>query len=446
MKKGTQQRKGKKTRIIITAILAGAALVCLIGAGILYYLQTRPTVLENVTLEAGQEIDIAQFLEKGADPSKASFEEGEVIDTGKVGVDLITINYKKKDYIVCVEIKDTVAPQGTPVAVTAKPEDMPEAADCVKDIVDVTAVEASFKEEINMSQAGETSVVVVLTDEGGNTTELTVPVTVILDSEPPVIEGTKDIVVYVGDTVSYRSGVSVTDNKDENPTLEIDNSQVNLEKVGEYPVTYTATDAAGNTSSVSITVTVAKKPQQTQSTGGSSNGSSGQTQVDSGDMNALAQKVYNQIIKDDMSQMQKAFAIYRWVRTNIGYTGSSEKSSWEVGAYQAFKNRSGDCFNYYAAGKALLNIAGIQNVDIVKSDTSHSRHYWSLINVGTGWYHFDCTPRKGGGNFFMLTDAELADYSESHKNSHIFDSSLYPARATESVQGMVNYNKGTVSQ
>lgn len=441
MRKGSQR---KKTKIIVTAIMVGVALVLLVGAGIFYYLQTRPTVLEEVTLEAGQEVDIAQFLEKGADPSKASFEDGdEVIDTSKVGVDLVTVIYKKKSYIVCVEVKDTVAPQGTAVAVTAKPEAMPSASECVKDIVDVTAVEAAFKEEIDMSQAGETTVIVVLTDEGGNTTEITVPVTVILDSEPPVIEGAKDIVVYVGDTVSYRSGVTVTDNKDENPTLDIDNSAVDLEKVGEYPVTYTATDANGNTSSVSITVTVAKKPQQTQSSGGTSGGT---TQVDSGDMNALAQKVYNQIITDNMSQMQKAFAIYRWVRGNIAYTGSSDKSSWEVGAYQAFKKRSGDCFNYYAAGKALLNIAGIQNVDIVKSDTSHSRHYWSLINVGNGWYHFDCTPRKGGGNFFMLTDAELAAYSESHNNSHIFDSSLYPARATESVQDKVSYSKGTVSQ
>lgn len=446
MKEKKRIRNQSKSKMIVMAVVIAVAIGLLVGIGIACYMKNRPTVLEEVTLEVGQEADIELFLEKGADPSKASFEDGdEAIDTSKVGVDLVTVIYRNKSYIVCVEIKDTVAPQGTAVAVTATPEAMPAASDCVKDIVDLTAVEATFKEEIDMSQAGETTAIVVLTDEGGNTTEITVPVTVILDSEPPVIEGAKDIVVYVGDTVSYRSGVTVTDNKDENPTLEIDNSAVDLEKVGEYPVTYTATDEAGNTSSVSITVTVAKKQQ---SSGGSSSGesSSGGTQVDSGDMNALAQKVYDQIITDDMTQMQKAFAIYRWVKTNIGYTGSSDKSSWEAGAYQAFKNRSGDCFNYYAAGKALLNIAGIQNVDIVKSDTSHSRHYWSLINVGSGWYHFDCTPRKGGGNFFMLTDAELAAYSESHNNSHIFDSSLYPERATESVQEMVNYSKGTVSQ
>ena len=70
MRKGSQR---KKTKIIVTAIMVGVALVLLVGAGIFYYLQTRPTVLEEVTLEAGQEVDIAQFLEKGADPSKASF-------------------------------------------------------------------------------------------------------------------------------------------------------------------------------------------------------------------------------------------------------------------------------------------------------------------------------------------------------------------------------------
>ena len=133
-------------------------------------------------------------------------------------------------------------------------------------------------------------------------------------------------------------------------------------------------------------------------------------------------------------------------KTNIGYTGTSNKDSWTIGAYQAFTKKSGDCFNYYAAAKAMLDVCGIQNVDIVKSDTSHSAHYWSLINLGDGWYHFDATPRKGGGNFFMLTDAELAAYSTKHKNSHIFDSSLYPERATVSVQDKINYAKGTINK
>ena len=95
----------------------------------------------------------------------------------------------------------------------------------------------------------------------------------------------------------------------------------------------------------------------------------------------------------------------------------------------------------------MFEVAGIENVDVVKSVTTHSRHYWSLINLGDGWYHVDCTPRTGtGDNFFMVTDAELEAYSSKHRNTHIFDTTLYPERATESVQHYVNYATGTLTQ
>ena len=60
-----------------------------------------------------------------------------------------------------------------------------------------------------------------------------------------------------------------------------------------------------------------------------------------------------------MTDMEKAFAIYRWTKINIGYTGTSNKDSWTIGAYQAFTKKSGDCFNYYAAAKAMLDVCGI---------------------------------------------------------------------------------------
>ena len=54
-----------------------------------------------------------------------------------------------------------------------------------------------------------------------------------------------------------------------------------------------------------------------------------------------------------------------------------------------------------------------------------------MVNCGQGWYHFDTTPRKGGGEFFMLTDKELETYSLAHSNSHEFDHTLYPATPEE---------------
>lgn len=238
------------------------------------------------------------------------------------------------------------------------------------------------------------------------------------DTEAPVITGVQDQTVEVGDAISYKSGVTVTDNVDTDLDVTVDASQVDLEVPGSYTVTYTAVDAAGNEAvPVTATITVVEPDP------GAANEE---------EMMAMAQSVLDSIVTDDMSQMEQAQAIYDWCHYQISYVDSSDKSSWINGAIQAFESRSGDCFNYFAAAKALLNAAGIENMDVVKSDTSHSSHYWSLVNCGDGWYHFDTTPRKGDGDyFFMVTDAQLEEYSEAHNNSHIFDHSLYPATSTE---------------
>ena len=309
---------------------------------------------------------------------------------------------------------------------------MPDPLKCVADVRDVTPVTVRFKEEPDVSTGGEHKAVLVLTDTSGNSTELPLTITVLLDTEPPVITGAHDISAFVGDSVSYREGVSVTDNEDPNPSLEIDNSAVDMTKPGIYEVVYRSRDAAGNVAEVTIRLTLTEKP-------------AGYVEPDV--VLAEARKVLNQITTSSMDDMDIAYAIYRWAKYNISYVDTSDKSSWTGGAYQAFTKKSGDCFVYFAACKALLTAAGIENMDIVKSDTSHSRHYWNLINLGDGWYHLDATPRKGeGDNFFMVTDAELEAYSRAHSNSHIFDPSLYPERATQSVQDQVNYNSTTLKR
>lgn len=258
------------------------------------------------------------------------------------------------------------------------------------------------------------------------------------DTTPPQILGATDREFFVGDAINYKAADTVKGYQnvtaaDDSGTanLTIDRSAVIPQTPGTYPVVYTATDAAGNTASVTVQFTIAVKPSN---------------YVEPEIVYDLARQILGEITTEDMTEMEVAFKIYYWTITSIDYESTSDKSHWTGGAYQAFTQKRGDCFNYFAAAKALYDVAGIENIDVVKSDTSHSRHYWSLINLGDGWYHVDCTPRSVWGAFFMNTDAELERYSVANNNSHIFDHSLYPERATESLQHLFNYDNGTIKK
>ena len=250
------------------------------------------------------------------------------------------------------------------------------------------------------------------------------------DTEPPVISAS-DFEITEGDTVSYKKHFSVIDNTDEDPVIEIDNSEVDTDTPGQYEVTYTVYDHSGNATITKITLTVKKK-------------------VYTFDENAEewlsqeAQAILQEIVTDDMNAMQKGYAIYRWTKKHISYADSSYRDDYRVAAHNGFLKRRGDCFTYFAVSKVLLDEAGIENIDMVKLRKSNkeSRHYWSLINVGTGWYHFDCTqyvyPKS---NFYMVTDKELKNWDKRYyRNGHRYDPKGLPEMATKSVQSMIKYS------
>lgn len=233
------------------------------------------------------------------------------------------------------------------------------------------------------------------------------------DNEAPVISGVEDKYAELGGTIVYKEGVTVTDNCDDDVTLEVDNSEVDLESVGEYTVTYTATDASGNSSSVTAVVYVSEPEIETYD------------DITEAYVNYLADQLLAEILTDDMTQYEQAYTIYWWVHENIAYTGTSDKTSWEIGAYEGLVKRQGDCYTYFATSKVLLTQAGITNMDIYKV-TSSGEHYWNLIDLGDGWYHFDATRRADGTTFFYWTDEELMAYSDAHNGSHAYVAEDFP--------------------
>ena len=388
--------------------------------------------VQDVVLEAGDALIPELFLKAPTGASISFVTDVSAIDVTAEGVYSIILRVNDQDLTATLRIEDTVAPTGKAVeGLVVRGGILPEPALLVTDIRDVSGVILRYSVEPNVTLSGVVSTVIILTDAAGNSTQI--PVSFTVDAQAPVIDGVFDRTFFVDESVSYRSGVTVTDDLDSKPKLTIDNSQVNVSQPGKYPVTYTATDAAGNQTAITVCFTFQEKPAG---------------YVEPEVVYGMAQKILNMITTEDMTDMQVAFAIYDWVKNNIGYTGHSDKSSWTLGAYQAFTDYAGDCFNYYAAAKALYDVAGIPNVDVVKvvtPQTSQSSHYWSLINLGDGWYHVDCTPRSKPGFFFMNTDEELLAYSVRNKNCHNFDLNAYPPRATESVQHLVDYENKKVN-
>lgn len=262
------------------------------------------------------------------------------------------------------------------------------------------------------------------------------------DTEPPVIKGPHDMSVAVGMTLSYRSGVTAVDEEDGPVKLEVDASAVDLNKPGEYPVIYRARDKSGNESEITVTLTVAAVAgvNDDDPTADVSGEDPAQAElppikeVTAEMVDEEADRILKKILAPSMSQWEQARAIYNYVHTHVKYVGSSDKSSWLMGAYVGFTRSRGDCYNYFACSKALLTKAGIPNVDLYRVGGS-TDHYWQLVNVGNGWYHFDACPHPDSYplNSFLLDETAVREYTEKcspvRTNYYVYDYENCPVTA-----------------
>ena len=278
---------------------------------------------------------------------------------------------------------------------------------------DMTELTFSYAVEPDWSKEGAQPVTVAAVDAVGNRTEIEGTVQLLRDTEKPQILGVMNRSVYVGDTVAYFATVRVTDNADapEDVTLTVDNAAVNLYRAGTYPVVYRATDRAGNTAERRVYLHVMK------------------VSVSDEKLNAKADEILSGIVTDDMTPGQKVCAIYDYVYGTYHYSSSSDmREDWRREAWRGLTRKRGGCFTFCAAAKVLLERTGAQAMFITRN--SGIRHDWLLVNVGTGWYHFD--PLNSGPSAkyrccMMTTEQVRALYP----NFWRFNEKLYPLTATE---------------
>ncbi len=468
------QPKKKKSLVNKSVMIAVYVTVVMmfIAGGVIYIVSNINT---DVELEAGERLGIGHIWKGGLQPGLVISDD---IDTTTLG------NYKCTVKVfgvfpaeVEVIVRDTKAPKVSVKEVVSNYGVVCEPESFVLNYDDATSGVYSYVKVPDFMQVGTQNVIINVCDEGGNSVNVaskltirqvadyitievgsgvpeakkfvsvgtadieyvTVPVAeqlskigrynvklkvngvitdaaiLVVDTTPPVIKTSK-IEVMLNSNVSYKKEIVVSDNYDVAAAVavNIDNSKVNLSSVGSYILSCTATDTSGNQTKKDINVDVIDSNKVTHT----------QAEID-----RAADQVLAKIINNSMSAREKAQAIYNYTRNNISYKVKREKGDWLQGAYDGLVNKNGDCFTFCATAKALLTRAGIKNSVIQKevtSETSQTNHYWNIIDIGDGWYHFDTTPRIDGTQFFMWTDAKLKEYSDSHSGSHNFTRSKYP--------------------
>lgn len=311
-----------------------------------------------------------------------------------------------------VHIRDTTRPKAKAVEQVCYLGYPRQPEEFVKDVTDEQDVSIEFLTEPNWDLPGEREVAIALTDASYNRCIIRVSATFKRDDIPPVLTVSLSPYHYVGDAVAYMKGVVVNDNLDPNCEITVDKSQVKYRRVGTYPVTYTATDRDGNSSSVTVEISF-REPSVTDEM-----------------LDELAESILDNILKDNMSVAQQIKAIYDYCRYKIRYTGDSDKTDWKGEAYRGLTEFKGDCFTYYSASFLLLNkIEGVEVMSVERLG-GRTNHYWCLVNVGTGWYHYDTCPNHIYGTCFMRTNGQL--HNGEGKAYWKFDMSLFPEVATKS--------------
>lgn len=193
------------------------------------------------------------------------------IDTSVLGEQEIIITYKNTEYPLTVNVVDTTAPVAVIpedyVYVTNDLESLA-TADYDVTVTDATATTVAF-DSTTLIEEGEGSVLLQVTDAGGNVTEVTIPVLYDVTAPIPVDEDNnektysdktveqKDVTAQPEyETITFADELSGIAEESDTTIAETDKDK------HIWTVSATATDKAGNQTELSYTITVKEKVEK----------------------------------------------------------------------------------------------------------------------------------------------------------------------------------------
>lgn len=255
-----KHRLTNQAKILILAIL-----VLLIAAVYFLFLRGSNNPInfksDDLIVEINSEFDYKKDIESVDDGKISDITcDTSKLNTKKIGEYEVIYKYNNAEYPKTVTVKDTVKPSfdinpleiDLGMSITAK--------DLVSNVVDNTKVSFKFKEEYSFDKEGKVDVSVIGTDKGNNKTTKKTTITILsADTEAPKIGKLTKKTIKINSDVDLTSDVTVTDNRDPNPSITYNHDEVDLSKVGNYQITYIAKDRSGNEATAKREIEVVKE-------------------------------------------------------------------------------------------------------------------------------------------------------------------------------------------
>lgn len=245
-----------------TYTLVGVIVILILIGYFLYSWCTRGDIrfyTRTPTVEVHHEFESMSIIKSVVNGNIEDVE----IDDSKLNKEIVgkypvLYKYNNKEITIVVSVVDTQPPTFELINIEIDLGMSVDPADMVVDLQDASDTKIYFKKAYDFSKVGDVEVLVVVEDEYGNKDEKKAMVHVLEEhKEAPDIQGIKDLTVRLGDiNFDYFKDITVIDTRDPNPTITVDVENVNIHEVGDYEITYTARNRAGNIASAICKVSV----------------------------------------------------------------------------------------------------------------------------------------------------------------------------------------------
>ncbi|MDR2749637.1 MAG: transglutaminase-like domain-containing protein [Clostridiales bacterium] len=223
----------------------------------------------------------------------------------------------------------------------------------------------------------------------------------------------KNMNIVLGSQPDFKSEISAVDDLGVPAKVFIDSSLVAQSVPGTCKTIYRAYGLNGGKSEKEGLVTV--------------------TKCDPEKAYAMIDDILGKILKDGMTDKERAKAIFDYAKSCIKYKAGAEHATSLDGAYFGLTKGTGDCYTSAALLEQFYTRAGITNIFVVRQPTKANdyEHNWVMIDIGGGWYHCDSTPTyKGVSGFtgFMFPESLAMKQPSANGATDRFsyDKTFYP--------------------